>query len=92
MQASDASGATTSRAVAPHGLATLGLSVDEDAANWKDAAKRLDLPWPQGRLGKAGDAGISAVRAYWLVDPEGKIVAKGYDVDELAKEIAGRLK
>ena len=29
---------------------------------------------------------------YWLLDPAGKIVAKVYDPDELAKEIERRLK
>ena len=90
MQERTAGGASAARAVRGHGLTTLGLSVDENATNWKDTAKRLDLPWPQGRLDKARDAGISAVPTYWLLDPAGKIVAKGYDLDELAKVLAGK--
>ena len=77
---------------AARGLATLGLSLDEDAAAWQAALKRLDLPWPQGRLAAAGDAGVSSVPAYWLLDPAGKIVAKVYDPDELAAHLADRLK
>jgi thiol-disulfide isomerase/thioredoxin len=75
-----------------HGLQMLGLSVDDDSATWQDALKKLDLPWPQGRLAAGSDAGISSVPAYWLLDPAGKIVAKVYDPDELAKTIAERLK
>src|SRR5205085_12644478 len=69
---------------AARGLATLGLSLDEDAAAWQAATQRLDLPWSQGRLATAGEAGVSSVPAYWLLDPAGKLVAKVYDPDELA--------
>src|SRR5262249_47534873 len=57
---------------AGRGLATLGLALDEEDAAWQAAVKRLDLPWPQGRLAAAGDAGVSGVPAYWLLDPTGK--------------------
>ena len=77
---------------AARGLALLGVSVDHDAAEWQTALKQLDLPWPQGRLAVASDAGVSSVPAYWLLDPSGKIIAKVYDVDELAKALADRLK
>jgi thiol-disulfide isomerase/thioredoxin len=76
---------------AARGLATLSLSLDHDAAAWRTVLKRLDLPWPQGRLA-AAEAGVSSVPAYWLLDPDGKIVAKVYDTDELAKPLADRLK
>jgi RNA polymerase sigma factor (sigma-70 family) len=76
---------------AARGLVTLGLSVDEDASAWQAAEKRLALPWPQGRLAAAVDADVSGVPTYWLLDPEGKIVAKVYDIDELAKFLAERL-
>jgi thiol-disulfide isomerase/thioredoxin len=77
---------------AARGLATLGLSLDEDAAAWQSALKQLDLPWSQGRLAAAGGAGVSSVPAYWLLDPAGKIVAKVYDPAELAPVLAERLK
>jgi thiol-disulfide isomerase/thioredoxin len=76
---------------AGRGLTTLGLSLDEDAAAWREAVKRLDLPWPQGRC-KAGDAAAGVVPAYWLLDPAGKIVAKEYDTDGIAKALVGFLK
>jgi len=77
---------------AGRGLAALGLSLDDDAAAWAAAVKGQQLRWPQGRLGGGGAAGVSSVPAYWLLDPHGRIVAKGYDLAELAKEIEGRLK
>src|SRR5262249_34296191 len=49
---------------AGRGLATLGLALDEDDAAWQAALKRLDLPWPQGRLAAADTAGVSSVPAY----------------------------
>ncbi len=77
---------------AERGLATLGLSLDQDAAAWQAMLKRLDLPGPQGRLAVSANAGVSSVPAYWLLDPAGKIVAKTYDVDELAAALAERMK
>lgn len=77
---------------AARGLITLGLSLDDDAEAWKAALKGLDLPAPQGRVGAGGAPGVSGVPAYWLLDPAGKIVAKVYDPDDLAKELDARLK
>jgi thiol-disulfide isomerase/thioredoxin len=77
---------------AGRGLATLGLSVDEDAAAWQAAAGKLGVPWPQGRLAAAADAGVSGVPVYWLLDADGKLVAKVTDPDEVGKALAERLK
>jgi thiol-disulfide isomerase/thioredoxin len=74
------------------GLATLSLSLDEDPAAWQAALQQLELSWPQGRLAVGGDAGVSSVPEYWLLDRAGKIVAKVYDPDELAPVLADRLK
>jgi thiol-disulfide isomerase/thioredoxin len=77
---------------AARGLAVLGLALDEDPTAWQAALKRLDLPWPQGRLAVTTAAGVSSVPAYWLLDPAGKILAKVYDPDELSAALADRLK
>ena len=77
---------------AGHGLATLGLSLDDDAEAWKAAVKGFDLPWPHGRLADDGASGVSSVPAYWLLDPAGKLVAKASDPDELVKQLEKRLK
>jgi thiol-disulfide isomerase/thioredoxin len=77
---------------AARGLATLGLSLDDDPVAWQTALKQLNLPWQQGRLAAAGDAGVSSVPAYWLLDPAGKIVSKVYDAEELGNLLTDRLK
>jgi thiol-disulfide isomerase/thioredoxin len=74
------------------GTATLGLSLDEDAAAWQAALKRINPPWNEGRLAVASLLGISSVPTYWLLDPAGKIVAKVYDPDELSSVLTDRLK
>jgi RNA polymerase sigma factor (sigma-70 family) len=74
------------------GLAALSLSLDDDQAVWQAALTRLALPWPQGRLTAAGDAGVSSVPAYWLLDRAGKIVAKVNDPDELGPFLRDRLR
>jgi RNA polymerase sigma factor (sigma-70 family) len=77
---------------AARGLATLGLSLDHHSEAWQAALKRLELPWRQGRLADASEAEISSVPVYWLLDPTGKIVAKVYDLDELAKALTEYMK
>lgn len=74
------------------GLAMLGLSLDHDPAAWQKTLEQLQLPWPQGRLAAAADAGVSIVPVYWLLDPQGKIVAKTYDLDEIAASLADRMR
>jgi thiol-disulfide isomerase/thioredoxin len=68
---------------ASQGLGVIGISVDTDAAAWQAAVKQLALPWPQGRLASAGDSGVPTVPGYWLLDPAGKIIAKGSAPKEL---------
>jgi thiol-disulfide isomerase/thioredoxin len=77
---------------ADRGLTTVGLSLDEDAAAWRAALKRLELSGPQGRLAPDGAAGISSVPAYWLLDPTGKLIGKAFDPDELATLVGRSMK
>jgi RNA polymerase sigma factor (sigma-70 family) len=77
---------------APRGLTLLGLALDEDAATWRAALKALPSPEAQGRLTAEHVAGVSSVPTYWLLDPAGKIIAKGYDPDELVPVLKARLK
>lgn len=74
------------------GVNLLGLSLDSEALSWQAALKHLDLSWPQGRLAASNTAGISGVPTYWVLDPAGKIVAKVYDTEELAKAIEEHVK
>jgi hypothetical protein len=77
---------------AGRGLTVLSLSVDDDPDAWRDAMGRNASPWPQGRLSSPGEVGVSGVPAYWLVDPEGRILRKATDPDELVEMLTGRLK
>lgn len=73
--------------LAARGYATVGLSLDEDAAVWQAATKQSDVPWPQGRLSAPCESGVSSVPAYWVLDPAGKIIAKATDVEELTAAV-----
>ncbi|MDY3560873.1 sigma-70 family RNA polymerase sigma factor [Gemmata sp. JC673] len=77
---------------AARGLTTLSLSLDDESAPWRAALKELALPWAQGRLGAKGASGVSGVPAYWLLDPTGKLMAKGDTPDELIPVLEERLK
>ncbi len=77
---------------AERGLTIVGLSLDNDVTAWKAALQTLNLPWSQGRLAAASEAGVSSVPVYWLLDPAGKIIAKTYELDELIPMLTGRLK
>ena len=74
------------------GLTALGLSVDEDPDVWREATRRFELSWPQGRLSAPAETGVSSVPAYWLIDPDGKIVSKAVEPDELVELLEKRLK
>ena len=70
------------------GIAMVGLSLDEDAEVWKRALeKQHRRSWPQGRLVAPKDCGVSTVPMYWLLDPEGKIIAKAFTYEQLRQEI-----
>ena len=74
----------------PHGVPSMGLSLDDDPEAWDAALKRSNLPWSHGRLGKG--AGVSVVPAYWLLDPNGKILVKATEPEEVAKYLAEQVK
>jgi RNA polymerase sigma factor (sigma-70 family) len=74
------------------GLAVLGLSLDDDRAVWQSSRKALELPWPQGRLAADSPAGVSSVPMYWLLDPNGELIATTSDLGELGTLIAKQLK
>jgi RNA polymerase sigma factor (sigma-70 family) len=76
---------------AGRGVNMLGIALDDDAVAWQSAVKELGLPWPQGRL-VDGAAGVSSVPVYWLLDPAGKLVARGYEPEEIAKALKERVK
>jgi thiol-disulfide isomerase/thioredoxin len=75
----------------------LGVSLDEDAASWKQAIEKDGLVWPQlSELRKwdskcVQDYRIEAIPFSVLVDEAGKIIAKGLSAEELDREIRAAL-
>ena len=62
----------------------LSISIDEDKAAWLKAVEEEKNPWPQAldtkNISQKGFA-VTAVPASFLIDPEGRIIAKeiGFD-------------
>lgn len=56
------------------------------------AVKQLELPWQQGRTDARAESVASSVPAYWVLDPNGKMVAKTKDPDKLATILEDKLK
>lgn len=86
-------------AYAEKGLKVVGFSIDKDKEKYEAFLKKNPTPYRQVYLG-AGDAteklmkafGKSSIPAIWLIDPEGKLVArdlKGDKIKEALKEIYG---
>lgn len=74
----------------------LGISVDTKEDAWKTAVNQDGLTWPQlietrgMKEGAAADYGVSAIPANFLIDPQGKIIAKnlrGAELEEKLREI-----
>lgn len=73
----------------------LGVSVDQKEDAWTKAVKSDGLVWTQilDRSGKiATDYGISSIPRNFLLDPEGKIIAKNLRGEELMDKLSEVLK
>jgi len=64
------------------GFEVLGVSIDKNRNSWLDAVKKHELPWPQV-IDRQGDEAIalkkyaaSVIPTTYLLDPNGKIIAK----------------
>ena len=74
-------------------LEFIGVALDDNMDSWKKAVKLDALPWPQmSELKKwdskcVADYKISAIPFSILIDPEGKIVAKGLRPEDLDMKI-----
>jgi hypothetical protein len=72
----------------------LGVSVDTDREALDRAVERLEIPWPQLMDGKGYEGEVAmryAVRAipdHYLIDAEGKIVARSRGVEGIAEALA----
>ncbi|MEI3798882.1 MULTISPECIES: TlpA disulfide reductase family protein [unclassified Chitinophaga] len=75
------------------GLEILSVSLDENRAAWLKAVKADKLPWLQvsDLKGWKNEAGskymIQSIPENFLIDPNGKIVAKGLRGEQLHKEL-----
>jgi len=75
------------------GFTIVGLSMDASVEHWLTAVEQDQLPWlqlndPKSTTGKAADTyGVKSLSANFLVDPEGKIVAKNLRGDALEKKL-----
>lgn len=76
----------------------LSVSLDEDSAKWKDAIAQDKLAWNHvsdlkgWKNGAAKEYGVQAIPANFLLDPDGKIIAKNLRGDDLDKKLAEVLK
>lgn len=75
------------------GFGIVGVSLDQDAAQWKEAIKSLNITWPQMSDLKGWQCegaklyGVRGIPATVLVDQEGTIVARDLRGDALAKKV-----
>jgi peroxiredoxin len=76
----------------------LGVSLDDDKANWEKAIKDDQLSWTQISDLKKWQSTIVGIYQFdgipfnVLIDPQGKIIASGLRVAELEKKLAEVLK
>lgn len=75
------------------GLEILGVSLDDKESKWKNAIKDLDLPWKHVSALQGWDCPaakyfhVTGIPAMFILDPEGKIIAKDLRGEELANFI-----
>ncbi len=80
------------------GFEVLGVSLDENAEDWKKAIKDLGMAWPQmsdlkGWKSAASEVyAIRSIPSTFLVDQNGVIVARDLRGDALEKKLAELLK
>ena len=79
------------------GLEIVGVSLDNNKANWLAAIEQTGQKWPQMSDLKGWDCegarfyGIQSIPANVLINEHGKIVARDLRGDDLLKEIESRL-
>ncbi len=76
------------------GFEIIGISLDKDEEALKSFIKKRNMPWPQLFDGKGWGSklavkhGVNSIPATYLLDGEGKIVAKDLRGDALEAEVA----
>lgn len=77
----------------PKGLNIVGVSLDKDAAKWKEAIAKDKLVWTQVSNLKfwdepiAAQYGVEAIPATFILDATGKVVARDLRGEELRAKI-----
>ena len=80
------------------GIEFVGISIDMDKRNWEKAIIKDKLPWIQACDLKGSqsvifnDFGLYDIPANFLIDQEGKIVARNVTVEELKKILKEKLR
>ena len=78
----------------PKGFNIVGISLDNKLDAWKDAITSIGIKWAQlsdlkGWQSAAADLyGVHAIPATFLVDPQGKIIARDLRGEELINKLA----
>lgn len=76
----------------------LGVSLDSKKTSWANAIQKDRLSWPQisdlkgWNSAPAATYGVEAIPASFLVDPEGKVIAKNLKADSLKLKLSQVLK
>jgi peroxiredoxin len=79
-------------------LVIVSVSVDDRMDEPARFLKERKLPWPQAFAGALGESsarrqfGVGAIPSIWLIDPEGKIVAKEIFGDQIDEAIGKAMK
>jgi peroxiredoxin len=82
----------------PKGFAILGVSLDAKKEDWEAAIKKDKLPWTQvsdlkGWQNSAAQLyGVRGIPMNFLLDKEGKIIAKGLRGEDLEQKLAATVK
>jgi len=75
----------------------IGLSLDNETDAPRKFVNSKKIPWTQGFLGNseesqvARDFNVEAIPAVFLIDPDGKLVAKELRGDKIKKAVAKAL-
>ena len=77
----------------PKGLNIVGVSLDKDAAKWKEAISKNNLSWIQVSHLKfweepiAIQYGVQEIPSTFVLDASGKVIAKGLTTEALRSKI-----
>ncbi|KAA5542688.1 redoxin family protein [Roseiconus nitratireducens] len=73
----------------------VGLNIDEDSGQASRLAKQMNWSWCQNYLGEGSDMArqlaISSVPTYYLIGPDGKLVASATEWTDIKKQLAASL-